>query len=111
MKKIIALGITISLLFLVGCGNGKVTSQSDDQLLSKNYEEIEKSAKGSTVNFYGWGGNEVLNKWFDNYVIPNMKEKYDINVKRVGMDIDTIMNQLISEKQVKNDKGNIDVFG
>lgn len=110
MKKIIALGITISLLFLVGCSNGKVTSQSDDQLLSKNYEEIEKSAKGSTVNFYGWGGNEVLNKWFDNYVIPNMKEKYDINVKRVGMDIDTIMNQLISEKQVKNDKGNIDVF-
>lgn len=110
MKKIIALGITISLLFLVGCSNGKANSQSDEQLLSKNYEEIEKSAKGSTVNFYGWGGNEVLNKWFDNYVIPNMKEKYDINVKRVGMDIDTIMNQLISEKQVKNDKGNIDVF-
>ena len=110
MKKIIALGITISLLFLVGCSNGKANSQSDEQLLSKNYEEIEKSAKGSTVNFYGWGGNEVMNKWFDNYVIPNMKEKYDINVKRVGMDIDTIMNQLISEKQVKNDKGNIDVF-
>lgn len=110
MKKFIALGITISLLFLVGCSNGKVTGQSDDQLLSKSYEEIEKSAKGSTVNFYGWGGNEVLNKWFDSYIIPNMKEKYDINVKRVGMDIDTIMNQLMSEKQVKSDKGSIDVF-
>lgn len=110
MKKFIALGITISLLFLVGCSNGKVSDQPDDQLLSKSYKEIEKGAKGSTVNFYGWGGNEVLNKWFDSYIIPNMKEKYDINVKRVGMDIDTIMNQLMSEKQVKSDKGSIDVF-
>ncbi|WP_250674328.1 ABC transporter substrate-binding protein [Paraclostridium ghonii] len=110
MKKFIALGITISLLFLVGCSNGKVTSRSDEEILSKSYEEIEKSAQGSTVNFYGWGGNEVLNKWFDSYVIPNMKDKYDINVKRVGMDIDTTMNQLISEKQVGNDKGSIDVF-
>lgn len=110
MKKIIALGITISLLFLVGCSNGKVPSHSDEEILSKSYEEIEKSAQGSTVNFYGWGGNEVLNKWFDSYVIPNMKEKYDINVKRVGMDIDTTMNKLISEKQVGNDKGSIDVF-
>ena len=109
MKKIIALGITISLLFLVGCNNGNNVSKSDEQILTKSYEQIEKSAKGSTVNFYGWGGNEVLNKWFDNYVIPNMKEKYEINVKRVGMDIDTIINQLISEKQLNNKKGNIDV--
>lgn len=110
MKKIIALGITISLLFLVGCSNNKVSSHFDDEILSKSYEDIEKSAKGSTVNFYGWGGNEVLNKWFDSYVIPNMKEKYDINVKRVAMDIDTTMNQLMSEKQVGKDKGSIDVF-
>ncbi|EPZ59445.1 bacterial extracellular solute-binding family protein [[Clostridium] sordellii ATCC 9714] len=44
------------------------------------------------------------------YVIPNMKEKYDISVKRVGMDIDTIMNKLLSEKKLQNDNGNIDVF-
>lgn len=108
MKKIIAVVITLSLVFLVGCSSNNSHQSSD--VLSKGYEEIESSAKGSTVNFYGWGGNEVFNKWFDTYVIPNMKEKYEINVKRVGMDIDTIMNKLISEKQVKNTKGNIDVI-
>lgn len=108
MKKIIAVVITLSLVFLVGCSSNDSHQSSD--VLSKGYEEIESSAKGITVNFYGWGGNEVFNKWFDTYVIPNMKEKYEINVKRVGMDIDTIMNKLISEKQVKNTKGNIDVI-
>lgn len=108
MKKIIALVITLSLVFLVGCSSNDSYQSSDT--LSKGYKNIESSAKGSTVNFYGWGGNEVFNKWFDTYVIPNMKEKYDITVKRVGMDIDTIMNKLISEKQVKNTKGNIDVI-
>ena len=47
-----------------------------------------------------------MNKWFDTYVVPQMKEKYDIKVKRVGMNIDDIMNKLLSEKQVKSSKWN-----
>ena len=39
------------------------------------------------------------------YVIPQMKEKYDIKVKRVGMNIDDIMNKLLSEKQAKSKDG------
>lgn len=111
MKKIIAVVISISLILLVGCNNtNNDNSNLNDKILSKNYNQIEDSAKGSTVNFYGWGGNEVFNKWFDNYVIPNMKNKYNIEVKRVGMDIDTIMNKLISENQVQNTNGSVDVF-
>lgn len=109
MKKIIALVITMSLIFLVGCNNSNSSKKSEDAILGKSYEEIAQSAKGTTVNFYGWGGNEVLNKWFDNYVVPNMKEKYNITVKRVGMDIDTILNKLMSDKQTQNSKGTIDV--
>lgn len=109
MKKIIALVITMSLVFLVGCNNSNSSKKSEDAILSKSYEEIAQSAKGTTVNFYGWGGNEVLNKWFDNYVVPNMKEKYNITVKRVGMDIDTILNKLMSDKKTQNSKGTIDV--
>ncbi|CEK30218.1 putative ABC transporter solute-binding protein [[Clostridium] sordellii] len=108
MKKIIALVMTLSLIFMFGCSSNSAKNTED--ILNKDQKEIEKLAKGSTVNFYGWGGNEVLNKWFDTYVIPNMKEKYDISVKRVGMDIDTIMNKLLSEKKLQNDNGNIDVF-
>ncbi|EPZ59444.1 extracellular solute-binding family 1 domain protein [[Clostridium] sordellii ATCC 9714] len=62
MKKIIALVMTLSLIFMVGCSSNSAKNTED--ILNKDQKEIEKSAKGSTVNFYGWGGNEVLNKWF-----------------------------------------------
>ena len=54
--------------------------------LGRNYDEILEKAKGTTVNFYGYGGNEVMNKWFDTYVVDQMKEKYDIigDVRGIG---------------------------
>lgn len=107
MKKIITLVLCIMLtISLVGCSNKEI--KSSENILNNNYEEILESAKGSSVNFYGYGGDEVMNKWFDTYVIPQMKEKYDITVKRVGMDIDNILNQLLSEKQASS-KGVIDL--
>ncbi|MGX4601112.1 ABC transporter substrate-binding protein [Faecalimicrobium sp. JNUCC 81] len=107
MKKIITLVLCMLLtISLVGCSNKE--TKSSENILNNNYEEILESAKGSSVNFYGYGGDEVMNKWFDTYAIPQMKEKYDITVKRVGMDIDNILNQLLSEKQASS-KGVIDL--
>ncbi len=96
---------------LVGCSKSQKSNDinSNTNILDTSYDEILKSAKGTTVNFYGDGGNEVMNKWFDTYVIPQMKEKYDIKVKRVGMNIDDIMNKLLSEKQAKSKDGVMDV--
>lgn len=106
-QKICLLMCLILSITFVGCSNPKSESQSN--VLESSYEEILEAAKGSTVSFYGYGGNEVMNKWFDTYVVPQMKEQYDINVKRVGMNIDDILNQLMSEKQAGSEKGVIDV--
>ena len=100
----------IMILSLVGCSSPKQASDRNSiDILDSTYDDILDDAKGTTVNFYGYGGNEVMNKWFDTYVIPQMKEKYDINVKRVGMNIDDIMNKLLSEKQAGSKDGIIDV--
>ena len=111
-KKIyIVLLCMMMILSLVGCSKSQKSNDanSNTNILDTSYDEILKSAKGTTVNFYGYGGNEVMNKWFDTYVIPQMKEKYDIKVKRVGMNIDDIMNKLLSEKQAKSKDGVMDV--
>lgn len=97
----------VMVISLVGCS--KTPKTNDINILDSTYEEILEAAKGTTVSFYGYGGNEVMNKWFDNYVIPQMKEKYDVNVKRVGMNIDDIMNKLLSEKQAGSKNGVMDV--
>ncbi|MBP3932176.1 MAG: ABC transporter substrate-binding protein [Peptostreptococcaceae bacterium] len=107
-KNIVSILSVVMTLSLVGCSKSS-NNVEEAKVSDKSYEELVEEAKGSSVNFYGYGGDEVMNKWFDSYVVPQMKEKYDINVKRVGMDIDQIMNSLLSDKQANNLKGNMDV--
>lgn len=107
-RKIIGALSIIMTISLIGCS--KPSKKPEEVNVSdKKYEQLLEEAKGTTVNFYGYGGNEVMNKWFDTYIIPQMKEKYDITVKRVGMNIDEILNSLLSDKQANNLKGNMDV--
>lgn len=107
MKKLISFILTIifSLSFL-GCTQN---SNKKEDLKNSSWETILKESKGTTVSFYGWGGSEATNKWIDNYLAKELKNKYDINLKRVPMDIDNILNKLLGEKQANNDKGTIDV--
>ena len=107
-KTIVSILSVVMTLSLVGCSKSS-NNVEEIKVSDKSYEELVEEAKGSSVNFYGYGGDEVMNKWFDSYVVPQMKEQYDINVKRVGMDIDQIMNSLLSDKQANNLKGNMDV--
>ena len=107
-KTIVSILSVVMTLSLIGCSKSS-NNVEEAKVSDKSYEELVEEAKGSSVNFYGYGGDEVMNKWFDSYVVPQMKEQYDINVKRVGMDIDQIMNSLLSDKQANNLKGNMDV--
>lgn len=74
----------------------------------KEWSEIVEKAKGKTVNFYGWGGDDKRNEWIDSYLAPIMKEKYDITINRVGMNIDEILNLMMTEKTSGKD-GSVDV--
>ena len=55
------------------------------------FDEMKEAAKGTEVTFYGWGGDEDLNKWLDDVFAPQMKEKYDVTMNRVPMHITFIL--------------------
>ncbi|MFV0519082.1 MAG: ABC transporter substrate-binding protein [Lachnospirales bacterium] len=63
-----------------------------------------------TVTFYGWGGDENVNQWIDNYVAKEVMEKYNIELKRVGMNIDEVLLKLSNEKQGNDSSGDIDIM-
>ncbi|WP_148867989.1 ABC transporter substrate-binding protein [Thermosediminibacter litoriperuensis] len=92
---------------IAGCGAKEVRKTED--LQEKSWEEILAEARGTTVNFYGWGGDQRINKWLDEVVAPRLEDKYGIKLNRVGMDIDEILNKLLGEKQAGREKGSIDV--
>lgn len=108
MKKIIAILMTaIMMLSMVACGKKSDTTVNVDDM---KWEEMLEKAKGSTVTFYGWGGDEELNAWLDDVFAPRMKEKYDITMERVPMNIDEVISQLSGEIQAGEEDGSIDMI-
>ena len=107
MKRIIALLLAvIMLLGLTACGPKK----QEIDLNTASWEEIVAAAKGTTVTFYGWGGDENRNNWLNTTVAQHVKENYDITLEVVGMNIDDILAKLSGEKQAGAAKGSIDMI-
>ena len=107
MKKAIALILAIvMLLSLTACG--KKAEQID--LTNASWEEILEAAKGTTVTFYGWGGDENRNNWLNTTVADYVKENYDVTLEVVGMNIDAILTKLSGEKQAGLASGSIDMI-
>lgn len=114
MKKwVLGTFVTVSAVaLLAGCksGNSESTKQSKTTDSITSFKQAEKKARGKTVTFYGYGGDEKANQWVDEVVTPAMKTKYDVTVKRVPMDINEILNKLSTEKEAGSKTGDIDVI-
>ncbi len=121
-KRIFALLLAAAMVLgLAACASsGQNDEKKSDEKVSgesssegaedMTFDEFKEAAKGSTVTFYGWGGDEVLNQWLDDVFAPNMKEKYDITMERVPMDIDQVLSQLSGEIQAGEEDGSIDMI-
>lgn len=107
MKKLLALLLAAAMLLsLAACD---APEQSMDPA-SASWEEILDAAKGTTVTFYGWGGDENRNNWLNTTVADHVKKNYDITLEVVGMNIDEILAKLSGEKQAGAKKGSIDMI-
>lgn len=94
---------------LWGCsGSKEPTGGSGFDIDNADWDAILSEAKGDTVTFYGWGGDESRNKWLDTTVADALKKDYDITLKRVPMDINDVLTQLSGEIQAGTENGSID---
>ena len=110
MRKLLALLLAFTLLFSFnGCGQKQSGTQELD-LSSVEWGEIVEAARGTTVTFYGWGGDENRNNWLNATVADYLKEHYDIALEVVGMDINDILSKLSGEKQAGSETGSIDMI-
>lgn len=110
-KKGLLLLALVMTLIITGCsGTGNDVKKSQEFDSNADFNQIIEQAKGSTVTFYGWGGDEDRNKWLNETVATILKEKYDITLEVVGMDINDILAKLSGEKQANLEKGSIDII-
>ena len=107
-KKILSLILALTMLLsLASCGT---EPGSEIDLSSASWDEIVEAARGTTVTFYGWGGDEERNAWLTTTAADYMKREYDITLEVVGMNIDEILSKLSGEKQAGSRSGSIDMI-
>jgi len=107
-KKLISLLLAVLMVAaLFGCQ--KADTDTID-LTSASWDEITEAARGTTVTFYGWGGDENRNNWLNTTVADYVKDEYDITLEVVGMNIEDILSKLSGEKQASSDSGSIDMI-
>jgi len=76
------------------------------------WEQIVAAADGQTVNWWMWGGSDVINSWVNGWVKAELKARYNITLNQVPVAGPTeFINQVLGEKQAGNDtNGSVDIM-
>lgn len=88
--------------------SGDDATATADSVDFSDWNAVLEAAKGQTVSWYGWGGDEARNTWINTVLADALKQKYDITLDLVGMDINDILTQLSGEMQAGVEEGSID---
>lgn len=98
-------GVIVMTLLVLGAGVPGAEAQTDP-LLAKSWDDVLKEARGQTVNWWMWAGDEGVNRYVDQWVAPRVKERYGVTVKRVAIK-DTVegVQKVVGEKQAGKLKG------
>lgn len=116
---VLAAALAASLTACQGAGTTETEAAAKEASGTEAKETTAKEAAtetearnpaGSTVTFYGWGGDEKLNQWLDTEFASVMKEKHNITMERVPMDIDQVLSLLAGEVQAGKKDGSIDMI-
>ncbi|WP_053073891.1 ABC transporter substrate-binding protein [Bacillus sp. LL01] len=99
-------------LIAVGCSNANTNNNSSagEELKDKEWSDITKLADGSKVRIFMWGGDEGINRYMDEWVAPNLKKVHNIELERVPMDTNEILQKLSTEKRANKNDGTIDII-
>ena len=72
----------------------------EDSFRTMSYDQIAAAAKGQTVNWYMWGGDNSINKYVNGYLAQQLKDTYGITLKQVPVkDTVEVVNKVLAEKQ------------
>ncbi|MGF1473803.1 MAG: ABC transporter substrate-binding protein [Rubrobacteraceae bacterium] len=107
-RKMFVAGLAAALILtLSACGGGSGPDSSGE---NRSFSDLEAAARGTTVNFFLWGGDEEINAYVDDYVASRMREESGITVKRTPLpDTADAVNKLLNEKSAGKDEGTIDL--
>lgn len=80
-------------------------------LTALNWDAVERQARGTTVTFGMWAGDEANNRFFQGPVTADLRERFGIELAIVPLaDVADLVNRLLNEKRAgRNRAGSVDM--
>lgn len=100
--------ISIAILLLLGfstCTAPVRTSFQENQ----SWEECLLNANGTTVKMAMWGGDPMINQYMNDFIIPELKEHFNIHLDIAYAQGNTIVSQIMAEKVAESQYNSYDL--
>lgn len=104
--------VALAATTVLGATAARADTADGAALIGKDWEQIVGMARGGEVNWFLWGGSDVINRHVSETIGAILKDRYDITLNRVGVS-DTVeaVNIVLGEKEGGvTDKGSVDMI-
>ncbi len=96
---------SVLLLALASCGGTGGGAPAEE---AGPFSQAEEAARGTTVNFFMYGGDDATNAYVDDWVAPQLEEEHGVTLRRTPVsDAAEVVNKLLNEKGAGDDEGTV----
>lgn len=84
----------------------------EERYQTMTWDEIVAEARGQTVYWYMWGGNDAANRYVTGYLADRMRDEYGVTLNQVPVTgPQTFMNAILGEQAAgRHTNGSVDVM-
>ncbi|MEL6404332.1 MAG: ABC transporter substrate-binding protein [Chloroflexota bacterium] len=102
-------------LLLMSIGAFAQDDAADDDVFAPpgfdNWDAVLEAARGTTVNWYMWGGSDAINEFVDEFYGVPLEEEFGITLNRVPLaDTADAVNLVLNELEAGVDDGSVDLI-
>ena len=106
------LALALTGLAVTACGSDTSGTSSSGAAPSAGttYADVLAEAKGQTVNWYMYGGDETLNGFVNGFLADRLEE-HGVTLNQVKItDTVTVVDKVLAEKQAGKEQGSVDAI-
>lgn len=108
--------VVFAVCLFAACATSPATNEramlTPEEFAAMKWDDVVARARGTTVNFAMWAGDDNRNRYFREQVARTLKDKYDITLKLTPLsDTVEVINRLLNEKAAgKTTGGAVDMI-
>lgn len=96
----------VAMAIAAACGAGGTRPPEPAAMMQSSWADIEQQARGTTVSFAMWAGEDARNRFYQGPVRRALGDRFDIDLEIVPLtDVADVINRLLNERRAGRHAG------